>query len=124
MTVSITKAREFLKAKKRQRQERLDRLSSRAASDCEAIVSMIIERYNPIRIYQWGSLVDRSRFREYSDIDLAVEGIGGPEDFFGMLGEAEKMTDFSLDIVDMDKIEPEFADIIRQKGKVIYECRN
>ncbi len=124
MTVSISKAREFLKAKKLARQERLDKLSSRAASDCESIVRMIIERYNPKRIYQWGSLIDRAKFREYSDIDLAVEGIGGPENFFGMLGEAEKMTDFSLDLVDIDRIEPEFADIIRQKGKVIYECRN
>jgi hypothetical protein len=32
-----------------------------------------------------------------------------------------KLTRFSLDIVQIEKIEPEFADSIRQSGKVVYE---
>lgn len=38
-----------------------------------------------------------------------------------MLGDAERMTDFALDIVDLENIEPEFAEIIKQKGRIIYE---
>lgn len=41
---------------------------------------MIIEHFNPVRIYQWGSLLDKKMFTDYSDIDIALEGIGSIED--------------------------------------------
>lgn len=121
MSVSIDKARAFLQAKQKQEQERLDILYARAVQDCKAIVQMIIDCYQPRRIYQWGSLLERAKFRSYSDIDLGIEGVRDPESFFRMLGDAERMTDFALDIVDLDKIEPEFAEIIKKKGRIIYE---
>jgi len=121
MSVSIAKSRAFLQARQDQEQKRLDILYDRALQDCNAIVQMIIDGYQPGRIYQWGSLLDRSKFRAYSDIDLGIEGIRDPEAFFAMLGQAERMTDFALDILDMEHIEPEFAEIIRQKGIIIYD---
>jgi hypothetical protein len=33
------------------------------------------------------------------------------------------MTTFPVDLIDLRRIEPEFADIIRMKGKVVYERR-
>jgi predicted nucleotidyltransferase len=78
-------------------------------------------KYRPVRIYQWGSLLHPERFDENSDIDLATEGITDAETFFNLLGEAMALTGFSLDIVQIEKIEPEFADAIRHSGKVIYE---
>lgn len=82
MTVSIEKARAFLKRKQQARQDRLRQLHARAVSDASAIVRMIIQRYNPILICQWGPLLRPALFREYSDIDLAVEGVREPERFF------------------------------------------
>jgi hypothetical protein len=41
---------------------------------------MIIERFNPEYIYQWGSLLDKKMFTDYSDIDIALEGIRSIED--------------------------------------------
>jgi len=38
-----------------------------------------------------------------------------------MIGEADEMTDFPLDIVQIEKIDPIFGDSIRKKGKLIYE---
>ncbi len=38
-----------------------------------------------------------------------------------MLGEAQSMTPFSLDLVQMEKIAPEYAEDIRHHGKVVYE---
>ncbi|MCE9613285.1 MAG: nucleotidyltransferase domain-containing protein [Lentisphaerae bacterium] len=61
------------------------------------------------------------RFNAASDIDLAIEGRLEPEAWFRLLGEAWAMTDFSVDLVDLGHIEPEFAAIIRMKGKVVYE---
>lgn len=124
MTVSIEKVRSFLKQKQQARQDHLSRLHARAVADASAIVRMIIQHYNPIRIYQWGSLLRPELFREYSDIDLAVEGVREPERFFRMFGDAERMTDFPLDLLDIEKIAPEFAEIIKMKGIVVYEREN
>ena len=124
MTVSIEKARAFLAHKKRIRQEQLDKRYALAVADCSAIVRMMITDFRPRRIIQWGSLLKPEHFREYSDIDLAVEGVREPERFFEMFKAAERLTDFPLDLLDIDSIDQPFADIIRQKGIVIYECRN
>jgi hypothetical protein len=34
------------------------------------------------------------------------------------------LSNFQIDIVQMEKIEPEFAQLIKEKGKVIYERKN
>jgi len=124
MNISIEKAKAFLEEKERKKKEMLDVLYDRAIRDFDAIKEMIIDRYHPRRIYQWGSLLDRSMFRDYSDIDIAVEGVDEPARFFKMYGEAEKLTDFPLDLLDINLIEPEFSDIIKQKGVQVYECED
>lgn len=121
MAVSTKKAREFLEKKEREENSRRARRYERARLDFEAIRRMIVECYHPRRIYQWGSLLDPSRFREYSDIDIAVDGVDEPERFFKMFGEAEKLTDLPLDLLDINRIEPEFADLIKEKGILVYE---
>ncbi len=121
MTVSIRKARQFLDRKERLEQAELDILYNKAVSDFTKIVSMIIQNYDPLRIIQWGSLLDRNKFRHYSDIDIAVEGVGNPESFFAMIGKAEQLTSFPLDIVDLNNIEKVFAEIIRARGVIVYE---
>ncbi len=63
------------------------------------------------------------RFRDYSDIDIAVEGIADAETFFGMLGAAQAMTEFDLDLVQIEKVAPEYAEDIRKHGKIAYERR-
>jgi len=98
------------------------KLARRAARDAEAIIGLIASRYHPRRIYQWGSLLRPGAFRSYSDIDVAIEGIVEAERFFALLGEVEKLTRFPLDIVQLEKIESEYADDIRRNGKLVYEC--
>jgi predicted nucleotidyltransferase len=122
MTINIEKARAFQQRKADARRQRCARLHAKAVQDFEAILQMIIEKYHPARIYQWGSLLHPEQFREFSDIDIAVEGLeGGAEAFFALYGDAEKMTDFPLDLLEIEKIEPTFADLIKMKGRVVYE---
>ena len=120
----INKAREGLKRRRARRTADCLALHERACKDFESIVKMIIERFNPEKIYQWGSLLRPERFREYSDIDIAVEGIVLPEVFFDMLGKAQAMTEFSVDMVQIEKIEPEFAGSIRTQGRIVYERKD
>jgi len=114
-------ARQFLEKKEQIRLQLLDKRYNRACNDFEKIIRFIIEKYNPERIYQWGSLLHRENFSEFSDIDIALEGITSAEQLFEMYGAIMDMTDFPIDLVQIEKIVPEFADLIKAKGKIIYE---
>ena len=113
--------RRFLQMREKRRQAELDLRFERACADARAIIDLLITAYRPRRIYQWGSLLDRRRFWERSDIDIAVEGILAPEEFFAMYVEADRLASVPLDIVALEKVEPEFAEIIRTRGKLVYE---
>ena len=82
---------------------------------------MIVDRHKPARIWQWGSLLHRADFCEWSDIDIALEGLRGPEALFQVYADAEQLTRFPFDIVELDRLAPEFADLIRAKGIVVYD---
>ncbi len=117
----IRKAREFVRRKCAEERAENDRLFEKAWQDFDRIVGLIIENYDPVRIYQWGSLLTRRHFSGISDIDIAVEGIGSAEQYFRMIGESAELTDFPLDIVEMEKIDPVHAESIRRKGRLVYE---
>ncbi len=92
-----------------------------ARRDLDAIVAMIREEFAPVRITVWGSLLDPSRFNEMSDLDVAVEGVTDPARYFALLGRAAELTELPVDIVQLDRIDPIYADLIRRKGEVVYE---
>jgi predicted nucleotidyltransferase len=117
----IAQAKQRLRDRELVRAEAFEGLRRQAEADVSAIVHMIVDKYRPIRIYQWGSVLRPGGFRGYSDIDIAVEGITDPQAFFLMLGEAQALTHFPLDLVQIEKIAPEYAEDIRQKGKIVYE---
>ena len=122
--VFIKKTNHFLIEKEKKRQKILDERFKQAWQDFNTIVKQLINHYQPKRIIQWGSLLDRNQFTEMSDIDIAIEGILSAEIMFQIYGDIMKLSDFDVDIVQLEKIEPEFAEIIKEKGKVIYECKN
>ena len=99
---------------------RLERFDA-ATSDFCTIVQMIINKYSPKKIVQWGSLLHPEQFDENSDIDIAIEGILDAKRYFALLGDSMELTRFQLDIVQLEKIEPEFAELILLKGKIIYD---
>jgi predicted nucleotidyltransferase len=117
----VSASRAWLAARDQRRAERRRRLWAQAKQDADAIVAMIIEHHSPVRIYQWGSVIEPAHFAEYSDIDIAVEGLRGPEEYFALLGQAEKLTRFPIDIVELEHIEPEYAEIIRAYGVLRYD---
>jgi predicted nucleotidyltransferase len=114
-------SRAWLAARDQRRAEGRRRLWAQAKQDADAIVAMIIELHSPVRIYQWGSVLEPAHFAEYSDIDIAVEGLRGPEEYFALIGQAEKLTRFPIDIVEIEHIEPEYAEIIRTYGVLRHE---
>jgi predicted nucleotidyltransferase len=120
----IKKAKLFLLDKEQKRKKAIDKRYDAAYKDFENIVDHIIKNYYPSKIYQWGSLLNKNHFSEISDIDIAVEGIVSVETMFQIYGDIMELSNFQIDIVQMEKIEPEFAQLIKEKGKVIYERKN
>jgi len=117
---NLEKAREFLRNKKKHKQASIDRRFQKAWNDFERITAMIWKTYKPRAIYQWGSLLNRDRFSDISDIDIALAGNIPAEAFFEMYGKAIEMTKLPLDIIELDKINPLHAQSIREKGRVVY----
>ena len=76
----IEEARENLRKRREIAGQERERLFLKAEADCVAIVAMIRRQSNPKRIYQWGSLLHKEMFADYSDIDIALEGMGSIED--------------------------------------------
>jgi len=110
---------------KQKRKEKIRRdLYKKAKKEFEEIVKMIIKKFKPKKIYQWGSLIHQENFREYSDIDIGIEGLKSIEEFFNLYGEAENISSFPLDIIELDKIEKKTANFIKKKAKLIYEDEN
>ena len=119
--VNLDQVRAFLAERERRRRERIDERYAQATRDAGAIVSEIAAQVNPRRIYQWGSLLDRKRFSEISDLDLAVEGLNGPAEFFQVLGIAMNGTALPVDVVELEKLPADIAERIRKRGALVHE---
>ena len=119
--VNLDQVRAFLAERERRRRERIDERYAQASREAGAIVSEIAAQVNPRRIYQWGSLLDRKRFSEISDLDLAVEGLNGPAEFFQVLGIAMNGTALPVDVVELEKLPADVAERIRKRGALVHE---
>ncbi|MGK5094802.1 nucleotidyltransferase domain-containing protein [Deltaproteobacteria bacterium TL4] len=119
--IDIQQASRFIAEKQRRLRQQRQVLWQQAQVDFQKIVDCLIERYQPQRIYQWGSLLDSSRFSEISDIDLAIEGIATPETYFKILKDIEELSTFPVDLVRLETLTPERAKDIREKGRLIYD---
>lgn len=121
MSVTPEQAAAFIRSRSLKERQSLDLRFAAMNSEAERIVSRIVQDFNPVRIYRWGSLLDRSRFRSYSDIDIAVEGITTPEDWVRLERIVWDGTDFAVDLVQLERVEPEYAEIIRTRGVIVHE---
>jgi len=117
----LDKMRRNLEVRAIRRAQALALRLHKARADFDRIVRHLVETYRPTRIYQWGSLLDEAHFTERSDIDLAVEGTFTAEQFFAMLRDACGMTRLAVDLVEIRKVHPAFAESIRERGRVVYE---
>ena len=114
-------ARRFFERKAQARSAALDQRFEQAWAEARGVVAMLESDYGYLRVWQWGSLLDRDRFSEISDIDIAVEGVRDTETFFELYGKAMALTTLPLDLVEMERIEPLHAASIRERGRLVHE---
>lgn len=85
------------------------------------IVDVVVSRVHPTRIILFGSRAS-GRAKTYADFDLAVEGAVMDARVERLLKEAldETAGIFTVDLVNLDKMEPEFREIVVRTGRVVY----
>ncbi|MBI3987955.1 MAG: hypothetical protein HY343_13610 [Lentisphaerae bacterium] len=119
--IAVRQAKRWLEQRDAERHVRLEKRWTEARDDAERLIRHIVENYRPRRVWQWGSVLRKERFSDISDIDIAVEGLPSVEDYFRLLGECQAMTTYAIDVVEIERIEPAFADLIRAQGVLRHE---
>lgn len=115
----LRQMRARLRRRSEERQALLAARLRRARTDFEIIVDHVWITYRPRRIWQWGSLIHDAHFSERSDIDIALEGVASPADYFAIIADAEARTRLPVHVVELDKLHPAFADSIRARGRIV-----
>lgn len=75
------------------------------------------------RVYLFGSVTRPGEMGRRSDVDVAVEGKLGAEDYFALWRALEEASGETIDLVELTDDLP-FARPIRESGEVLYERRN
>lgn len=85
------------------------------------IISVVVDYIHPKRIILFGSRV-RGRNKKYSDFDIAVEGAEIDIRIERMLKEIldDKLGIYSVDLINLDKVDNEFKRLVLENGRVIY----
>lgn len=119
--VTPGQAADTLRRREQRRQHALDLRFAQMNREAETLVQLIADRYRPRRILRWGSLLDRRRFSENSDIDIAVEGIDDVAVWHDLQQFALMEAESALDLVRLESIEPEYAESICVNGSVVFQ---
>ncbi|HAS16867.1 MAG: hypothetical protein A2Z60_02160 [Nitrospirae bacterium RIFCSPLOWO2_02_42_7] len=91
-------------------------LFKKALDDAAKIANYLRERYGCEEIYLIGSILEKERFSEKSDIDLVVRGLP-KERYFHILAEIRDITDFSTDIIPYEDANELIIETVKKEGK-------
>ncbi len=86
------------------------------------IVSILIEYLHPKRIILFGSRAKKREHR-YSDFDIGVEGANMDIRTERRVKEMldKKMAIYTVDLINLDKADEEFREMVLKTGRVLYE---
>lgn len=88
----------------------------------KSIISIVREHLNPKRIILFGSRVT-GKAKKFSDFDIAVEGVVMDIRKERLLKDAldKCLGIYTVDLINLDKVDSEFRKFILDEGKLIYE---
>ena len=86
------------------------------------IINIVREHLHPKRIILFGSRAT-GKAQKYSDFDIAVEGVEMDIRKERLLKEYldEKMGIYTVEVIDLDKVDEGFKQLVLKTGRVIYE---
>ena len=120
----IQAARENWRKRVDERDRQRRKLWEKAKAEADHAVALIIERYKPRRVIQWGSVLRPERFTEISDIDIAVEGVTDPATWSQLERDVLAIVSFPLHLIPFEHVIPVHQQDILSRGRVVYERAN
>lgn len=112
-------ARTYRRRQEQKKTTWLERLHAMQGVASE-LIAHTRDAYQPIRIYQWGSLLNPRFFTMNSDIDIAVEGVVRLESWLQLEKNLFEMTDYPLDLVKWEYLLPEHREHILRRGRIVF----
>ncbi len=91
------------------RQDRAQKLARQAAG-------LLREQFGVSRVALFGSLARRDSFTSWSDIDVAVWGMGDGDFFRAVAAVTRLSAEFKIDLVDVDSCRPILRECIEEEG--------
>lgn len=88
-----------------------------------ALVRHLVETYGVRRVWVYGSLVEGG-FHEYSDIDLAAEGLPPGSALFRAAAELDDLArPFVVDLAPIEEVRPAVRQRILTRGELLHDGR-
>lgn len=90
---------------------------AKAQSMLPKLTALLREQYGATQIKVFGSLVDKNRYTQWSDIDIAAWGIA-PEKYYSAVGAVNDLSvDIKVDLIDPQCCSsPTLVQIIEEEG--------
>ncbi|KAF1086390.1 hypothetical protein SPSYN_00108 [Sporotomaculum syntrophicum] len=105
----------WLKRKKKKEQE-LQARYQKAITLAYKAAEHLKQNYQ-CRVFLFGSLLEKEKFMEHSDIDLAIANLNNEINFWRVYAEVMNILHpFDFDLIELERIDPEVRDYILQKG--------
>ena len=88
----------------------------------DSIVSIVKDHLHPKRIILFGSRAS-GKGKRYADFDIAVEGVEMDIRKERLLKDEldEKLGIYTVDLINLDKVDAEFKKLVLEKGRILYE---
>ncbi len=101
---------------KHQKEQQLARRYRRAMEQVRRAAGHLKQNYG-CKVVLFGSLLQKERFMEHSDIDIAVAGLDSRVNFWKLYSEVmDILAPFDFDLVELEKIDPEVREYILKEG--------
>ena len=102
------------------REKYLSDCRKQAYRQAEEAASILQKEYGIKRAFLFGSLLDKTRFTDRSDVDLAVEGLKKAA-FFEAVGRLFQLGQFHIDLLPWEECKQSLKKEILLNGELIYE---
>lgn len=103
--------------RKKIEEENLNKRYEEAMSKTWLAASAIKQKYN-FKAFLFGSLLHKDKFKEHSDIDIAVAELARGTNFWQLYSEVmDILRPFDFDLIELEKIDPEVRKYILLEGK-------
>ena len=115
----VSAARKMLREREAEEESARRALLAAAREDFDRTVELIVQKYRPREVWQWGSLLYPDTFTSGSDIDIGLVGVSVTDHM-----EIQRLTEgtacLPLHIARLEEMDPRNVAHLKKYGKRVY----